>query len=148
MIRRTSKSSVKEVGHKNRFRSLGPVLNLEEHVPSDWWRYIFNSTYLKTDADVVEDPNITKNEVDLFLKILKLTPEGKILDLCCGQGRHSLELARRGFQNIEGLDRSHYLIQKAKAQARIEGLSIRFRERCEKASISTRYIRCSITGRK
>jgi D-alanine-D-alanine ligase len=29
---------------------------------------------------------------------------------------------------VEGLDRSHYLIQKAKAQAKKEGLSIRFRE--------------------
>ncbi len=90
MIRKTSKSFVKEVGHKNGSKSLGPVLNLEEHVPSDWWRYIFNSTYLKTDADVIEDPDITKNEVDLFSKILKLMPEDKILDLCCGQGRHSL----------------------------------------------------------
>lgn len=102
--------------------------NLEECVQSDWWRRIFNSIYLKTDADVVNDPEITKREVDLFSKILKLTPKDKILDLCCGQGRHSLELARRGFQNIEGLDRSHYLIQKAKAQAKKENLNVKFRE--------------------
>ena len=25
-----------------------------------------------------------------------------ILDLCCGQGRHCLELARRGFKNVHG----------------------------------------------
>ena len=37
-----------------------------------------------------------------------------ILDLACGQGRHSLELARRGFKNVNGLDRSHFLIRKAK----------------------------------
>lgn len=107
---------------------LGPVEDLEEHVHPDWWRRIFNSMYLKTDGDVVEDESITKAEVDLFVEILQLSKEDRILDLCCGQGRHSLELARRGFKNVEGLDRSHYLIQKAKARAKKEGLSAKFRE--------------------
>ncbi|MDI6851386.1 MAG: methyltransferase domain-containing protein [bacterium] len=109
-------------------RCLGPVVNVEEQVPPDWWRRIFNSLYLKTDADVVDDMLITKAEVDIFSEILRLSPDDKILDLCCGQGRHSLELARRGFQNVEGLDRSHYLIQKAKTQAKKENLNVKFRE--------------------
>jgi len=109
-------------------KPLGHVPNLEEHVQLDWWRRIFNSIYLKTDADVVNDQRITREEVDLFSEILKISPEDKILDLCCGQGRHSLELARRGFRNVESLDRSHYLIQKAKAQAKKEGLNVKFRE--------------------
>lgn len=107
---------------------LGPVGNLEEYVRPDWWNRIFNSLYLKTDADVVEDRNITKTEVDQFIGILNLTPNNNILDLCCGQGRHTMELARRDFNNMEGLDRSHYLIQKARSQVRKEGLSVRFRE--------------------
>jgi D-alanine-D-alanine ligase len=111
-----------------RKRALGPVVNLEEHVPADWWRSIFNPIYLKTDADVVDDLSITRSEVDLFSEILGISPEYNILDLCCGQGRHSLELARREFQNVEGLDRSHYLIQKAKSQAKKEHLNVRFRE--------------------
>jgi D-alanine-D-alanine ligase len=109
-------------------KSLGPAQNLEEHVQPDWWRRIFNAIYLKTDGDVVDDLAITRNEVTIFANITKLTPRDNILDLCCGQGRHSLELARRGFLNIEGLDRSHYLIQKAKTQAKKEGLPVRFRE--------------------
>jgi len=109
-------------------RCLEPISNIEEHVQADWWRRVFNSTYLKTDADVVEDQSITRREVDIFSKILNLSPEDKILDLCCGQGRHSLELARRGFNNVEGLDRSHFLIRKAKTQAKNEGLFIKFRE--------------------
>ncbi|MCX7702481.1 MAG: methyltransferase domain-containing protein [Planctomycetota bacterium] len=109
-------------------KSFGPVPNLEEYVKPDWWRYIFDATYLKTDGDVVDDANITKKEVDTFSAILKMDTSDKILDLCCGQGRHSLELARRGFQNVEGLDRSHYLIQKAKAQAKKENLNVKFRE--------------------
>lgn len=107
---------------------LGPVSNLEVHVSSDWWRRIFNAIYLKTDSDVVDDQNITRQEVDLFSEILKLSPEDRILDLCCGQGRHSLELAKRDFQNVDGLDRSHYLIQKAKSIAKKEGLNVKFRE--------------------
>ena len=113
---------------KKETRTLGPVPNLEEHVRPDWWRKIFNSIYLKTDADLVDDQNITGKEVDYFSELLRLSPNDKILDLCCGQGRHSLELARRGFRNVEGLDRSHYLIQRAKAQAKKEGLALKFRE--------------------
>lgn len=114
--------------HERQRKVLGPVEDLEEHVHPDWWRRIFNSMYLKTDADVVEDKAITKAEIDLFLSILNPSKEDRILDLCCGQGRHSLELARRGFKNVEGLDRSHYLIQKAKARAKKEGLNVKFRE--------------------
>ncbi|GBC84115.1 Vancomycin B-type resistance protein VanB [bacterium HR11] len=109
-------------------RTLGPVHNLEQHVRPDWWRRIFNSIYLKTDADVIDDPTITAQEVDYIIRVLQLQPDDRILDLCCGQGRHSLELARRGFRSIDSLDRSHYLIQRAKAAARKEGLPVRFRE--------------------
>lgn len=84
--------------------------------------------YLKTDGDVVEDPEITRKEVDWFTEALSLRPQEYILDLCCGHGRHSLELARRGFQHVFGLDRSHSLIQRAKAAARREGLAVEFRE--------------------
>jgi D-alanine-D-alanine ligase len=109
-------------------RSLGPVTMLEEHVEPEWWRQIFNSMYLKTDGDVVDDQQITAKELNKFCEILKISPEEKILDLCCGQGPDSLELVRRGFQNVEGFDRSHYLIQRAKAQARKESLNVKFRE--------------------
>lgn len=126
--RRRTKTYNKGEKYGSQRSVLGPVENLEEHVSPDWWRRIFNSLYLKTDADVVEDQSITRSEVDLFSKILRLSPEDKILDLCCGQGRHSLELTRQGFQNVEGLDRSHYLIQKAKSEAKKQGLKLRFRE--------------------
>jgi D-alanine-D-alanine ligase len=109
-------------------KSLGQVERLESYLSPDWWKRIFDSLYLKTDADVVCDERITKEEVDLFLDILKPDKESRILDLCCGQGRHSLEMARRGFVNVEGLDRSRYLIRKAKAKAKEENLPVRFRE--------------------
>lgn len=126
-MEKTSKTQEGRPG-RARVKSLGPVPNLEEHVKTDWWSQIFNSLYLKTDGDVVEDASITRREVDILVDMLHLTPTDKILDLCCGQGRHSLELARRGFQNVDGLDRSRYLIQKAKGRIKAEGLKLRFRE--------------------
>jgi len=122
------KTSTENKTNKQRQRFLGPVPNLEEHVKTDWWSQIFNSLYLKTDGDVVEDQNITRRETQIICDIMQLSPQDRILDLCCGQGRHSLELARRGFQNVEGLDRSRFLIQKAKGRSKSEALKIKFRE--------------------
>ncbi|MCB0060752.1 MAG: methyltransferase domain-containing protein, partial [Caldilineaceae bacterium] len=107
---------------------LGPVEDLESYVKADWWRQIFNANYLRTDGDVVEDPNITRNEIDLFLSVVEPDKESAVLDLCCGQGRHTLELARRGYQNLFGLDRSHYLINRAKSIGKKEGLKVTFKE--------------------
>lgn len=107
---------------------LGPVEDLESYVKADWWRQIFNANYLRTDGDVVEDPSITKREIDLFLATLTPNKDSSILDLCCGQGRHTLELARRGYQNLFGLDRSHYLINRAKSISKKEGQKVTFKE--------------------
>ncbi len=94
--RKRAKSTVQNV-------TLGPVEDLEVHVRSDWWQTLFNSLYLKTDADLLDDMEVTRKEVDLIVSILGLAPEERTLDLCCGQGRHVLELARRGFSNVEGM---------------------------------------------
>lgn len=115
-------------GRSSRLRSLGPVEDLEAYVSPNWWRHLFTSLYLKTDGDVVGDLEITRKEVDFFVEALSLAPQDFILDLCCGHGRHSLELARRGFQHVFGLDRSRSLIQRARAAARREGLVVEFRE--------------------
>jgi D-alanine-D-alanine ligase len=108
--------------------SIGPVEDLESYVKADWWRDIFNANYLRTDGDVVEDPDITDAEIDAFLELVDVGRDACILDLCCGQGRHLLELARRGFTNLYGVDRSHYLISRAKRVARQRGLVATFRE--------------------
>ena len=109
-------------------KSFGPVDNFENYLIPDWWKRIFNSMYLKTDGDVVEDENITKEEVSIFTQILKFDKNAIILDLACGQGRHTLELAKRGYTNLYGLDRSRYLIKRAKRIADRERLSVNFKE--------------------
>ncbi|MDH5619254.1 MAG: methyltransferase domain-containing protein, partial [Gammaproteobacteria bacterium] len=108
--------------------SIGPVADLESYVKADWWRDIFNANYLRTDGDVVEDPEMTESEVDTFLQLVDVDKDTPMLDLCCGQGRHVLDLARRGYTNLCGADRSHYLISRAKRLARDRDLDVTFRE--------------------
>ncbi len=108
--------------------TLGPVANLESHVNPEWWRYIFNALYIKTDADVVNDTEITSYEINMFLEMINVDKNAHVLDVCCGQGRHSFELFKRGFKNIEGIDRSHYLISRAKLTNRQNGFDIKFKE--------------------
>lgn len=109
-------------------RTLGPVSDLERHLPAEWWKTLFNSFYLKTDGDVVENTTNTVREVDMLLRATKLQAHQSVLDLCCGQGRHSLELASRGFTNVSGIDRSRYLIRLARKRAKQFGLNVRFSE--------------------
>lgn len=112
----------------NQPRSLGPVADLERHLPTDWWRTLFNSMYLQTDADVVENTANTKAEIETFLELTGLDKQDPILDLCCGQGRHLLELSSRGYSFLYGVDRSRYLIRLAKKRAQNLGSTIRFSE--------------------
>jgi len=121
-----SKEGVSQKGNSPSARTLGPVPDLERHLPPEWWKDIFNSLYLKTDGDVVENDLNTARDVDLILQATGIKKEDVILDLCCGQGRHSLELASRGFLNITGLDRSRYLIRLARKRAKQRGLRISF----------------------
>lgn len=117
-----------EQGRRIGARTLGPVSDLERHLPSDWWRTLFNSLYLETDGDVIENDRNTAQEVDLLIGSAGIERHDRILDLCCGQGRHSLELARRGFCRVTGLDRSRYLIRLARKRARQRGLQVSFHE--------------------
>src|SRR5436190_379936 len=119
-----------QVQHQDRprLRTLGPVSDLERHLPSEWWRTLFNSLYLGTDGDIVENDANTRREVDLLIRSARVERCHRILDLCCGQGRHSLELARRGFRHVTGLDRSRYLIRLARKRARQSDMAVSFHE--------------------
>jgi D-alanine-D-alanine ligase len=109
---------------------MGRVARLDDHLKPEWWKHLFNAMYLKTDGDVVCDRDLTATEVDLIVDRLALQPSDSVLDLCCGHGRHSLELARRGFADVTGADQSAFLISHAKRDGREEKLSVRF-QRCD-----------------
>ena len=118
----------KTVTKPTKVRTLGPISDLERHLPDDWWSTLFNSLYLKTDGDVVENFENTRSDIDLLFQTLGLMPGDALLDVCCGQGRHSLELARRGFRDVSGVDRSRYLVRLARKRNKESRLGVVFSE--------------------
>jgi ubiquinone/menaquinone biosynthesis C-methylase UbiE len=65
------------------------------------------------------------NAVEQMAMVLALTkPAGKaVLDLCCGPGRCSIALAKKGF-SVTGVDRTKYLLDKARVKARAAQIKI------------------------
>ncbi len=55
--------------------------------------------------------------------LLALEPGGRVLDLCCGPGRHTLELARRGYR-VTGVDRTRHFLDACAERAAEEGLDV------------------------
>jgi len=64
-------------------------------------------------------------EVEQLISLLNLQPGLRVCDLCCGVGRHSLELARRGFR-VTAVDRTKLYLETAREKANNEGLDIEF----------------------
>ena len=64
-------------------------------------------------------------QVDQIIALAGLEPGMAVLDLCCGPGRHSLELQRRGFQ-VTGVDRNEAYIAEARQRSQEAGLEVEF----------------------
>lgn len=95
-------------------------------VNPDWWKTLFDEVYLLTDARSVCNDDVTSREIDVICELLPLQPADAILDLCGGQGRHSLELARRGYPQCTVLDYSHVLLERGQAKAQQTGCPVTF----------------------
>lgn len=87
-----------------------------------WWQKFFDDNYLRVYKDLEKE---TSREVEAILRMMDLKPKAKILDLCCGYGRHSIEFAQRGFQ-VTGYDLSDFFIDKAKKDSAELDLKIEF----------------------
>jgi 2-polyprenyl-3-methyl-5-hydroxy-6-metoxy-1,4-benzoquinol methylase len=90
-------------------------------IPQDWYRSAFppEETLKRPWADR------TGAEVDRALAMLGAQGGERVLDMACGTGRHSHELARRGFE-VVGVDISPDLLAIAEADAEAESLSASF----------------------
>jgi D-alanine-D-alanine ligase len=86
-------------------------------VNPDWWKRIFDEVYLLTDARSVGDEALTRREIDVICNVLPMRKNHKILDLCCGHGRHSFELCRRDFKSCTLLDYSSTMMDFARKKA-------------------------------
>jgi len=63
----------------------------------------------------------TEQEVGFLVEALHLEPGMRVLDVGCGPGRHSLSLARRGFE-VVGVDHSEEFVRLARDAAAGDGL--------------------------
>ncbi len=92
-----------------------------------WYETFFDENYLKEYAGGLT-PERAQKEADFIDSTLNLpqTAEGaRILDLCCGHGRHTVELAAAGYSMV-GQDLSATFLDLAKDAAAARDLQIRF----------------------
>jgi ubiquinone/menaquinone biosynthesis C-methylase UbiE len=89
-----------------------------------WYQAFFGEDYLRIYAPFLP-PEKTEREVAGIITLLNLPEGSRILDLCCGHGRHAIPLAQHGYQ-ITGLDLSERLLERAEAEAEIQGVNIRW----------------------
>jgi len=88
----------------------------DERFWSTWYPYLFDRERFDRAA----------TEVDQLLALAEID-RGRVLDLACGPGRHAIELAKRGFQ-VAGVDRSPFLLSKAKELARAADVEVEWIE--------------------
>ncbi len=79
--------------------------------------FIFGKNIIETASD----------DVDGIINLLKIEPGAHILDMCCGPGRHTIELSQRGYK-LTGVDRTVTYLNRARANAKKKKLSIEFIE--------------------
>ena len=94
---------------------------------SEWFSEeagFFGPGYLVEYAGILTSEK-TRAEVDFLVKTLCLKKGVKILDLACGHGRHTVELARRGF-SMTGQDLNAFFLHEAKKAARRAEAKVRW----------------------
>ena len=81
----------------------------------------------------------TSQEAGFIEREIGRNKQAKILDVGCGTGRHSIELARRGY-NVTGIDLSAAQLKHAREKARSTGVSVRFIQKdARKAGFSKQF---------
>jgi len=90
-----------------------------------WYKEFFEKWYLELWLSGERfKPAYIKKEVAFIKRVLDLPKGAKILDLCCGHGRHVLPLAKAGYE-MTGLDLSHKALSLLKAEANKQKLNVR-----------------------
>jgi len=89
-----------------------------------WYKDFFDEFYLRSYKNIVNKKRTLK-EVNFVEKTLKLQKGARILDLCCGNGRHAIELAKRGYV-VTAQDLNKDFLKLAAREAKKENVQIRF----------------------
>jgi len=88
-----------------------------------WYETLFQNFANKYDQESFTQGTI--GECDFIEKEINYNKSLKILDVGCGTGRHSIELAKRGYQ-VVGIDLSENQLKKAREKAERQNLNIQF----------------------
>lgn len=86
-----------------------PMSKSEWFENEDFWRILY--PFLFPEFRMTTAPE----EIEKILDLLDME-KGRALDLCCGPGRHTIQLAKNNLA-VTGVDRSPYLLDKAKLMA-------------------------------
>ncbi|MDP9349635.1 MAG: class I SAM-dependent methyltransferase [Gemmatimonadota bacterium] len=89
---------------------------------STWWEGYFDERFVRIYRDFLT-PERTLREVEGIADVLGLPDGARVLDLACGWGRHSIELARAGFR-VTGVDFSETLLARARKRAKAAGVEV------------------------
>jgi SAM-dependent methyltransferase len=84
-------------------------------IPSNWYENFFHGLALDLWRKAIP-PEHTKAEADFLVEALQCKAGSHLLDVPCGNGRLSLELARRGYQ-VTGVDIAEEFIEEGSAMA-------------------------------
>lgn len=87
-----------------------------------WYVSAYGENYYEAYKDQYSAEE-TRAEVDGMIALLELAPGARVLDVSCGFGRHSVELAARGFR-VTGLDLSPHLLRHAQEAAQAAGVDV------------------------
>ncbi|MFO7772449.1 MAG: class I SAM-dependent methyltransferase [Dehalococcoidia bacterium] len=90
-----------------------------------WYETLFENYGQKYDSESFTQG--TTGECDFIEHEIGFDKSVRILDIGCGTGRHSIELAKRGY-NITGIDLSDSQLARAREKTEQEGLKIDFRK--------------------
>jgi SAM-dependent methyltransferase len=93
--------------------------------PTDWWKDFFSGLFVDFWRGAIPAER-TREDADFIEKSLAVAPGARVLDVPCGPGRLTLELARRGYR-MTGVDISSDSLEYARAEASAEGLAIDWR---------------------
>jgi cyclopropane fatty-acyl-phospholipid synthase-like methyltransferase len=86
-----------------------------EKIPSNWFEDFFHGVTLDLWRKAIPQEH-TAAEAEFLIKVLKCKPGAHVLDVPCGNGRLSFELAKHGYR-VTGVDISEEFIEEANGSA-------------------------------
>jgi len=93
----------------------------------EWWEELYDDIRMREMFEKIPKGR-TEAQVNFVEKVCSLKKRAKILDLGCGWGRHSIELAKRGYK-VTGLEINPSYIKEAKKRASSAEVAIDFVEK-------------------